>query len=78
MIGWDASLQGRRIVLDLVIDGRMVTAVFDPTEAEELAERLVELVIENDLEDCIDGPEELYGFGVVDLDDLDDEEEDAA
>jgi hypothetical protein len=72
MVTWEATLQGREIVLDLDVDGRRVSATLDRDEADELAQRLIELVIEGDLDECDDPDAEDWA------DDADDDEGEAA
>lgn len=57
MFAWEATLQGRTIVLDLEHNGLVMTIPFDRDDADELAQRLIELVIESDLDDCDDRAE---------------------
>lgn len=71
MQAWDATLQGREVVLDLDVDGRRATLVLDRDEADELAQRLIELVIESDLDECEDRPEDHDGWGEDDDEDVD-------
>lgn len=67
MSGWEVSLQGSHIVLDLSDGVRTVTRVMLPDEADELCQALTELIIESDLDACED-----------DEDWLEDDEDEAA
>lgn len=62
MFAWDATLQGRTIVLDLEYNGLVMTIPFDRDDADELAQRLIELVIESDLDEWDDRPDDHDGL----------------
>jgi hypothetical protein len=58
MDGWELSLQGDMIVLEVTDGLRTITRAMTVDEAEELSQALTDLIIEHDLDECTDDDDE--------------------